>query len=419
MNILASSQGINLPLLDEDDARIRILSRVQPLSTTLLSLRKARSRFAVRERFATQALPAFDNSSMDGYAVALPAGAAALAVGTRLRVTGEQAAGPALGLRAEPGQAIRIFTGAMVPAGSTAVIMQEDVERTGDEIILREIVETGENIRRAGGDLALGQRLYEAGEKLTITHLALLASQGLAEIEVTRPPRVVILATGDELRPSGQPLAPGEIYESNSVLLAALAESYGAEVTVLERARDERADLDAKIAAALGAHDVLVVAGGVSVGERDLVKERLRAAGIQLDLWRVRVQPGKPFLYGRGPGKADGSITHVFGLPGNPVSAFVTFLLFVRPALLKLMGAADHALPLPSFPATAAVEFVNRGNRPHYLRGAIDAQGGFAPVGRQESHALFALSRSRALVRVAPGENVPAGTAVRAYFWEL
>ena len=223
---------------------------------------------------------------------------------------------------------------------------------------------------------------------------------------------MAILATGDELRPAGQPLAPGEIYESNGILLATLAASLHARVTVLACARDERADLDAKLAAGLRDHDALIVAGGVSVGERDLVKERLAAAGVRLDLWRVRVQPGKPFLYGRVPGGA-----HVFGLPGNPVSAFVTFLLFVRPALLRLMGAAEAGLRLPAFPGTASVALVNPGNRPHYLRGTFDMDGGaFAPVGTQQSHALFALSRSQALVRVAPGVTVPAGGAVRV-FW--
>ena len=151
------------------------------------------------------------------------------------------------------------------------------------------------------------------------------------------------------------------------------------------------------------------------MGERDFVKERLAAAGVSLDLWRVRVQPGKPFLYGS---HAGGSRTHVFGLPGNPVSSFVTFTLFVRPALLRMAGASDDALGLTRFPATAAVELANRGNRPHYLRGTLDPGGRFAPSGRQESHALFALSRSRALVRVEPGTTVPAGAPVEALLWE-
>ncbi len=403
-------------MLSEEEARRKILASVLPLDGEETPLLQALGRFAAGEHFAAHALPAFDNSAMDGYAVAMDERSAPLVAGTRLRVCGEQPAGPDRGLRVEAGRAVRIFTGAPVPASTGAVVMQEDVERAGDEIVLREDVAAGEFIRRAGGDLARGQRILAPGERLTPGRLGLLASQGLATVAVRRRPRVAILATGDELRPPGEPLGPGEIYESNGVLLAALASALGAAVTILERARDDRDDLDAKIAAGLRAHDALVVAGGVSVGERDFVKERLAAAGVSLDLWRVRVQPGKPFLYGHAGGERG---THVFGLPGNPVSSFVTFLLFVRPALLRMAGAPDETLGLPVFPATAAAELVNGGNRPHYLRGTLDAKGNFALAGRQESHALFALSRSRVLVRVEPGTVVPAGGRVDAYLWEI
>lgn len=408
-------------MLDEAEARRRILAQVSPLPPETMPLLKSAGRFTAAEARATQPLPAFDNSAMDGYAVLVPAGAPALSAGTTLQVCGEQAAGPDQGLRVGPGQAVRIFTGAPIPAGSTAVVMQEDVERDGDQIILRDTVESGEWIRRAGGDLARGQFLYGAGSRLTPQRLGLLASQGLADLAVGGQPRVAVLATGDELRPAGQPLGPGEIYESNGTLLASLVLSLGAAVTVLERARDDRADLDAKLATAFRSHDVLIIAGGVSVGERDFVKERLAHAGTRLDLWRVRIQPGKPFLYGHKPAQAGGPErgTHVFGLPGNPVSAFVTFLLFVRPAILRLLGASDDELALPTFPARAGTELVHRGDRPHYLRGTLDAAGTFLPSGRQESHALFALSRSRALVRVEPNSTVPAGGTVQAHLWSL
>ncbi len=415
-------------LLSEEEARERILGRAVPLPVTVVPLAAALGRFAAREVRATQALPGFDNSSMDGYALAFahdehtinsPQGPRPLPAGTRLRVEGEQRAGPSRGLRARPGQAVRIFTGAPVPEGTTAVVMQEDVERVGDEITLLAAVEPGEYIRRAGADLARGQKLFDAGEKLTAQRLGLLASQGMAEVAVRRAARVAILATGDELRAPGEPLGPGEIYESNSVLLSALATQLGASTRILPRAADERADLDAKLAAGLDGHDVLIVAGGVSVGERDFVKERLAAAGVRLDLWRVAVQPGKPFLYGFRPGAEDAGGTHVFGLPGNPVSAFVTFLLFVRPALLKLMGADTLECQLPGFPAVAGEDLVNRGNRPHYLRGRLDGNGRFFPCGRQESHAVFGLSRSDVLARVEPGAVVTAGTPVSARVWAV
>ncbi len=405
-------------MLTETEACSRILAAVVALPSEPVALLAARGRFAGREILATQALPGFDNSAMDGYAVALAG--AELPAGTALAVQGEQAAGADAGLSVSLGQAIRIFTGAPLPAGTGAIVMQEDVARQGDQIILADQVQAGENIRRAGMDVSRGQRLILAGEALTPQRLGLLAAQGLATLETPRPPRVGVLATGDELRAAGQPLGPGEIYESNGVLLAALAETLGAVVTRLEPARDERADLAAKLAGGLAGQDVLVIAGGVSVGERDLVKTCLASLGVQLDLWRVRVQPGKPFLYGRAPAASGAAAgTHVFGLPGNPVSALVTFLLFVRPAILKLMGAADDALALPAFRAFAAADLVNHGARPHYLRGLLDGQGRFTPSGRQESHALFGLSRSNALVRVEAGASVAAGAEVQALLWSL
>ena len=281
-------------MLSEDEARGRILAGIEALEAESVPLLATCGRFSRREILATQALPGFDNSAMDGYAVAIDG--PELPAGTRLAVQGEQPAGADRGLRVGAGAAVRIFTGAPVPAGTGAIVMQEDVERMGDEIVLTDCVQPGENIRRAGSDLARGQRLIGLGEKLTPQRVGLLASQGLARADVSRAARVAILATGDELRGAGEPLRRGEIYESNSACLAALAAPLGACVTLLERARDERPDLEAKLALGLTTHDVLVIAGGVSVGERDLVKTCLAALGVELGLWRVRVQPGKPFF---------------------------------------------------------------------------------------------------------------------------
>lgn len=404
-------------MLTEDETRRRILAAVALLPPEVVPLLDARGRFVAEAHVAAHALPAFDNSAMDGYALVVDERTGPLPAGTVLQVRGEQPAGPDRGLSVEAGGAIRIFTGGPVPAGTGAVVMQEDVARAGDKITLTEAVAAGEFIRRAGGDLARGQRILEPGDRLTPGRLGLLASQGLATVAVHRRPRVAILATGDELRAPGEPLGPGEIYESNGVLLASLAAASGPAVTLLPRARDDRADLDARLAEGLGGHDALVIAGGVSVGERDYVKERLAAVGVTPDLWRVQIKPGKPFLYGRAVDAGLGA--HVFGLPGNPVSAFVTFLLFVRPALLRMAGARDGGLGLPAFAATAATELSNRGDRPHYLRGTLDAQGAFAPGGRQESHALFGLSRSHALVRVEAETTVPAGGTVEALLWDV
>ena len=412
------------PLTSEADTLARILAAVRPLASERLPLRSARGRFAAREQFAEVALPGVDNSSMDGYALPAPAaGAEEHPAGARFRVVGEQPAGRArAALRlAGAGEAVRIFTGAPVPAGTDAVVMQEDVDVDEDGIALRTPVKTGEFIRRAGGDLARGQRVLAPGEPVTAPGLALLASQGWMDVEVGRCPRVAVLTTGDELRHPGdgrgEALAPGEIYESNGVLLAALAAGIvGPENVRTLHAPDEPECLDAALRGALSGSDVTIIAGGMSVGERDLVRGRLAALQAPVDLWRVRVRPGKPFAYGRGPGEHG---AHVFGLPGNPVSAFVTFLLFVRPALRRLMGAGDGFLALPSFPALAATDLVNAGaDRPHYLRGTLDEAGRFHLAGRQESHALFALSRGRALVRLEAGETVAAGAPVRVWLWE-
>ena len=209
--------------------------------------------------------------------------------------------------------------------------------------------------------------------------------------------------------PPGTALRSGQLYESNSVLLRALLEKIGVNVQSSEHAADNRESLGAALRAGLK-HDVLVISGGVSVGERDLVKPCLRELGVEIDLWRVAMKPGKPFLFGRAGNCA------LFGLPGNPVSAFVTFLILVRPALLKMMGAGEAAWSLPKTSAQLTSDVLNDGDRIHYLRGEL-RNGQFTPMGRQESHALFGLSRSNALLPVAPGEKFPAGAMVAVQTW--
>jgi molybdopterin molybdotransferase len=337
---------------------------------------------------------------MDGYAVV----ASSCEAGKSQRVIGEQPAGLDRKLRIGPGEALRIFTGAPLPAGADAIVMQEDVRREGSEIFINTEVEPGEFIRRRGSDLSEGQKILEAGERIRPQTLALLASQGLAEIEVGGEARAAIISTGDELVTPGGSLGLGQIYESNSILLQALCEKWGAAVATVEHSTDEAQSIEATLRRGLE-NDILIIAGGVSVGARDLVKPALNAVGAQTDLWRVSVKPGKPFLFGR-VGKCA-----IFGLPGNPVSAFVTFVLFVRPAILRLMGAGTDELSLRAYDAQLAEDLQNPGDRPHYVRGRV-VQGKFTIVGRQESHALYGLSRANALLRVAPGETLPSGITV-------
>lgn len=393
-------------MTSEADALAAVLAKVTPLPEIETPLIDSLGRFAVRDIFATRPLPAFDNSAMDGYAVQ----AAACRAGARLPVVGEQPAGADRGLTVAPGGALRIFTGAPLPGGADAVIMQEDVLREGDAITAQCDAEAGEFIRRQGSDLGEGQKILGRGESLTPATLGLLASQGLANIAVGAKPRMAIISTGDELAAPGSTPRAGQIFESNSVMLHALALNAGAEVALVEHAPDELGRLKEIFQRGLES-DVLLVSGGVSVGDHDLVKPALHALGAAIDLWRVAIKPGKPFLFGRA------GACHIFGLPGNPVSAFVTFLKFVRPALRKMAGAAPEHFGLREIPARLASAVSNPGDRPHYFRGILRA-GIFTLSGRQESHALFGLSRANALLRLAEGAHLKKNAPVTVEMWD-
>ena len=413
------------------------MDKIKPLPERAVPLAQALGCFAAQGYFARLALPVFDNSAMDGYAVV----ASACKKGARLRVTGEQPAGRDRQLRVSPGEAVRIFTGAPMPSGADAIVMQEDVTRDRDEIAINTDVEAGEFIRQRGCDLAEGQRIVAKGQRLRAATIALLASQGFAEVTVGGEVNAAIISTGDELVKPGEKLEPGQIYESNSALLNALLERCGAIVNSVEHCRDERESLSKAIKRAAKS-DILIISGGVSVGEHDLVKNALLELGAQIDIWRVAIKPGKPFLFGHverrepspqssqrsarsrsreggreapGEGSIPGSGCLVFGLPGNPVSAFVTLLQFVRPAILKMMGAAN--LDLAQVPAKSAGDLTNDSDRPHYIRGRLE-DGKFTPVGRQESHALFGLSQANALLRLAVGQSVRAGEIVDVQIWD-
>ena len=385
-------------MISEPDARAKILEAVRPLPARTMSILEAHDQFAAQDYLARLPLPMFDNSAMDGYAVI----ASDCKRGAQLRVIGEQPAGVDRQLRAEKGTAIRIFTGAPIPAGADAVVMQEDVARSGDEILLNVAVDPGEFIRKRGCDLSEGQKILSKGDALTATKRALLASQGFEEISVGGEVRAAIISTGDELAAAGEKLQAGQIYDSNSTLLHALARNCGSSPAMVEHCRDDSGELR-KMFQLASQNELMIVTGGVSVGEHDLVQGALRELGAKLDIWRVAIKPGKPFLFGK-LGKC-----LVFGLPGNPVSAFVTFLQFVRPAILKMMGAAD--VDLQKLPARLTADLDNDSDRPHYLRGNLK-DGNFAPIGRQESHALFGLSQSNALLRVESGKSFKAGDAV-------
>jgi molybdopterin molybdotransferase len=393
-------------MISEDDALRHILADAVSLPARRVPLVQALNRFATDGCVARVPLPNFDNSAMDGYAVV----ASDCRPGARLTVTGEQPAGPDRGLQLSSGNAIRIFTGAPMPVGADAVVMQEDVQANGTEIVVNADVHSGEFVRRRGCDVALGQKILSKGDRVRGVTLGVLAAQGVAEVAVGGETKVSILSTGSELVEPGNALEPGQIYDSNSSLLRALVTSCGATTASVERCPDEREPLLAALRRA-AASNIMLISGGVSVGQHDLVKSVLADIGAKLDIWRVAIKPGKPFLFGR-IGEC-----RVFGLPGNPVSTFITFLKFVRPAALKMMGAGEAELPLRRVTARLTEAVGGDGNRPHYIRGWL-AEGNFRPIGRQESHAIFGLSRSNALLRVESGAAFQAGDLVEVEIWD-
>ncbi len=406
-------------MLSEDEARARILDAVKTGASERVPLAAAFGRYAMEVIRAEIAVPGFDNSAMDGYALWVGEG---LPAGARLSLKeGEQPAGRNRGLHVEEGEALRIFTGAPMPTGANAVVMQEDIliSNGGREIHLNEGVVRGEFVRRAGSDLCVGQIVLSPGDRLTAARCGVLASQGRETIAVGRIPSVTVVTTGDELLPPGgaRPGA-GELYNSNGPMLAAMVRDVcGPDASLEHRhARDDASALATVLGEAVEAGRVVIVSGGVSVGEHDKVKPVLSELGVRGDFWRVRVKPGKPFYFGQHCSGAS-----VFGLPGNPVSSFVTFLLFVAPALRIMMGAT----PGDSGPYgirchldANATALENPGDRPHYVRGRLDAaQGVFSPTGTQQSHALFGLSQSNALLRVGAGETHAPGAPGKAFLF--
>lgn len=390
-------------MISEEEALGKILAAIKPLPLTEVPLVDALGRYAARDVFATIPIPSFEHSAMDGYAVI----ASAVAKSTRLKVVGEQPAGISKNLSLSPGEAIRIFTGAPMPAGADTVVMQEETEREGDFVLIRnKQTLPGDFVRKAGVDLAVGQQILRQGDRLRPASLGLLASQGIESVQVGPRARVAVITTGDELAKPGQQPRAGEIFDSNEVMIASVAASAGANVTMRRHCPDNLDMLCTTLQDA-AQNDAIIISGGVSVGERDLVRAALHEIRAEIDLWRVAVKPGKPFLFG----KRDQCL--IFGLPGNPVSAFVTFLIFVRPALLRAMWATDVRLPRTK--ARLSHEIEGRDTRPHYLRGEL-ADGRFSAIGRQESHALFGLARANALLRVNPKEKLSAGKEVDTLF---
>lgn len=351
-------------------------------------------------------VPGADNSQMDGYALR----AADVATpGTRLPVTQRIAAGHP-GVPLAPGSAARIFTGASIPEGADAVVPQEQCEADGDTVIVREPPRLGDWIRRRGCDVAAGTTVLAAGHRLRPQDLGQIASVGVARVTVAHRPRVALLSTGDELSMPGEALRPGAIYNSNRFMLAGMLRAMGCEVDDLGQVPDRLDATTAALAAAAADHDLVLSSGGVSVGGEDHVRPAVQTLG-ELDLWQIAIKPGKPLAFGSlrrsgGPGRA-----HFVGVPGNPVAAFVTFAILVRPFLLAMQGATR--LAAPSLNLAAASDWKRPDRRREFLRARIDADGRVALHPNQNSAVLSSAVWAEGLVDNPPGRAFAAGERVR------
>ena len=395
-------------MLEVEDALARICAAITPLTSEMISLHDAAGRVLAEPLIAPLALPSFDNSAMDGYAVraADVAGAGADSP-IMLKQIGAVAAGAMFHGAVERGKCVRLFTGSPLPAGADAVVMQEDTRAAGDSINVLDTVKPWENVRFTGEDVKRGELVAQAGERLGAVQLALCGALGLERVRVGVRPVMAILGTGNELVEAGTPLAPGQIYESNRLAVAALAAECGGVAKIYPLVRDSLEATRDALEKAFAECDAVITTGGVSVGDHDVVKAAFAALGGTVDFWQVAMKPGKPFVFGRLGGK------FLFGLPGNPVSAFVTFLVLVRPAILRMQGASD--LSLPSHPAVLAEPLHNRGERRHFLRVRVDGAGRAWGTIPQASHALGALARANGLVDVAPDTLLAAGTMVMVH----
>lgn len=383
-----------MSLLPVAEAQARLLALAEPVAIETVPLMQAAGRWAAGDICALRTQPAADLSAMDGYAIRFAG------MPGPWQVIGESAAGTGFdGAAAEAHQAVRIFTGAPLPPGTDTVVIQEEVARAGTEMTLtgEGPARIGQHVRRAGGDFAAGARLIEAGERLTPARIALGASGGHGALAVRRRVRVALISTGDELVPPGAPVQGVQLPSSNAAMLAALLADVPVETIDMGIVPDRLDALTDAFAAARNA-DVIVTTGGASVGDHDLVRPALEAAGAALDFWKVAMKPGKPLMAGR----LGGAI--VLGLPGNPVSAFATAFLFLRPLVARLGGARDP-LPAPRR-ATLAADLPATLGRAEYLRG-IWSHDGVRPATSQDSAALVALASANALI-IRPPHAGPA-----------
>jgi molybdopterin molybdotransferase len=398
---MLKAEGMSTTLITVAQARKLVLSAVHPLTAEPVAIDAALGRVLAEDVRAAADVPPFACSAMDGYAIV--AGDRA----RRLKVAGESRAGAPSSRRLRDGEAIRISTGAAIPGGATAVIPQEDVTVDEDRVEILKPMAPGENVRAPGEDMRAGTTVLQAGTRLGPVELGAATAAGAGLVDVTRRPHLTVLCTGDELRAPGEPLGPGEIHNSNAPMLTGLATGAGAETALAQRLPDDRSATEAGVATALERSDVVIISGGVSVGPHDHVKPALQALGVEEVFWSVALQPGKPTWFGR---RGD---TFVFGLPGNPVSAVVTFSLFVAPALAALQGAPRSRRGLE--PEAVLGQDVRRNpRREQAVRVRLKRDDGATVAvlnGAQGSHILTSLIGADALAMIPAGDGVLAAGA--------
>ncbi len=392
-------------MLSVAEALERVLARVRPLDEEQAPLADAHGRHLRRAVTAPRALPPWDASAMDGFAVR------AADLPGELPVAGVVAAGHAPGADLPAGAALRVMTGAPMPRGADTVVIREEVLDLGERARFAAAPRPGDHVRRAGEDVAAGAEVLSRGVRVGPGEIAMLAALGLAAVPVSRRPRVAIVSTGDELCPVGGEPAPGQIFSSNEHALAAQVVDAGGHVVSSTLVRDDRTAIEAALAAAAARADVVLTSGGVSVGDFDHVKDALAGAGITLDFWKVAMRPGKPLVFGAA---ATGAL--YFGLPGNPVSSLVSAELFVRPALLALAGAA--ALTRPRAEVVLTAPLAKSPGRAHFVRARLTRRGAVleaTPHARQGSHMLSSLTGVDALLELAADlGDQPVGAALPA-----
>jgi molybdopterin molybdotransferase len=384
-------------MISVDEARARILAPLDATPAEIVALAEAWNRVTAAPVLARLTQPPADVSAMDGYALRAADGT----LDATLRVIGAAPAGHPFDGTVGPGQAVRLFTGSVVPQGADAILLQEDATSDGDSVRVNEAVKPGRHIRRAGQDFSRGDEVVPAGRRITARDVGLAAAANHPWLTVHRRPRIAILATGDEIAMPGEPIPPGGIVSSNSHALAALVRAAGGLPTVLPIALDTT-EAVAAVAGAVAGADMLVTTGGASVGDHDLVIKGLRSRGMVVDFWQIAMRPGKPLLFGR-LAPSDGGVP-VLGLPGNPVSALVCGILFLLPALFRLSGLP--AAPPPTTTALLCTAVGANDHRADHLRATatIDASGRLrvTPFPVQDSAMLRRLALADALILRPP-----------------